>query len=272
MVYARMRGFILVSVLAALSHAVPAQEWAGSGITEPYRDATVTTTVVGTVTGIPKTEGQFVRAGDLLIELDSELESFEVARRRLISESTAELDSAKREMELRQRDFESTSKLYEETRSVSEDELLQKELEFRLAEAQYQRLLVAEEREKIEHQIAQAQLDERRITAPFNGVIVTTFVELGENSGAQQPLVRIADTSRVRLVAHLEPDTARRLRPGQAVTVRLQEFTSPITRRGTVEFVSPVVDPSSGLREVKVLINNSDGSVNPGVSGSIVLE
>lgn len=272
MVYSRMRYSVTVLILASLAPGVLAQDWAGSGITEPYRDATVTTTVVGTVTEVLKTEGQFAREGEVLIQLDSELENFEVARRKLIAESTAELDSAKREMELRQRDFESTSKLYEETRSVSEDELLQKELEYRLAEAQYQRLLVAEEREKIEHQIAQAQLEERRITAPFSGVIVTMFVEVGENSGAQQPLVRIVDTSRVRLVAHIEPDTARQLRRGQAVTVRLQEFTSPITRRGTVEFISPVVDPSSGLQEVKVLINNSDGSVNPGVSGSIVLE
>jgi RND family efflux transporter MFP subunit len=263
---------ILVFVAIVMTQTVAAQEWAGSGITEPYRDATVSTTVVGTVTAIAITEGQFVRQSQLLIELDSELERFEVDRRRLIAESTVELDSAEREMELRRRDFQSTSKLYEETRSVSEDELLQKELEFRLAEAQFERLRVAEAREAIEHQIAEAQLEERRISAPFNGVIVRTFVEVGENSGAQQALVRIVDTSRIRLVAHLEPETARRLRRGQAVTVRLQEFTNPITRRGTVEFISPVVDPSSGLQEVKVLINNSDAGVSPGVSGSIVVE
>lgn len=272
MVYTRVPVFLGIMLCIVAPGVASTQEWAGSGITEPYRDATVTTTVVGSVTEVAKTEGQFVRRGEVIIELDSELERFEVSRRQLIAESTAELDSAEREMELRKRDFESTTKLYEETRSVSEDELLQKELEYRLAEAQYERLRVAEAREEIEHQIAEAQLAERQIRAPFDGVIVQTFVEVGETSGAQQPLVRVVDTSRVRLVAHLEPDTARQLRRGQAVTVRLQEFTTPITRRGTVEFISPVVDPSSGLREVKVLINNSDASVNPGVSGSIVLE
>lgn len=266
----------LGSVIAALMVVAPAlasaQQWAGSGITEPYRDATVTTTVVGTVTAVNKSEGQFVREGEVIIELDSDLERFEVDRRKLIWESTVELDSAQREMELRKRDFESTQKLYQDTRSVSEDELLEKELEFRLAEAQYERLKVAEAREQIEYRIAEAQLAERQIKAPFDGVIVKLFVEEGENSGPQQPLVRIADTRRVRLVAHMETDAAGSLRGGLQVAVRLQEFTSPITRRGTIEFISPVVDPSSGLREVKVLINNSDGSVNPGVSGSIVLE
>jgi RND family efflux transporter MFP subunit len=249
-----------------------AQQWAGSGITEPYRDATVRTTVVGTVTQVNKAEGQFVREGEVIIELNSDLERFEVERRKLIAESTVELDSAMREMELRKRDFESTRQLYEDTRSVSEDELLQKELEYRLAEAQYERLKVAEAREQIEYRIAEAQLAERQIRAPFDGVIVKLFVEAGETSGPQQPLVRIADTRRIRLVAHLETDAADRLSAGKAVRVRLQEFTSPVTRRGNVEFISPVVDPSSGLREVKVLISNSDASVNPGVSGSIVLE
>jgi multidrug efflux pump subunit AcrA (membrane-fusion protein) len=56
------------------------------------------------------------------------------------------------------------------------------------------------------------------------------------------------------------------------VRVRVDEMNSPITRRGSVEFISPVVDPSSGLREVKVLFDNADGRVHPGVAGSLLLE
>ena len=42
-------------------------------------------------------------------------------------------------------------------------------------------------------------------------------------------------------------------------------------KQGTVEFVSPVVDKASLLRTVKVIFDNSNHSVEPGVTGKIVL-
>ena len=44
-----------------------------------------------------------------------------------------------------------------------------------------------------------------------------------------------------------------------------------LSKRGDV-LVSPVVDPSSGMREIKVLFDNSRGNVVPGTSGSVLFE
>jgi hypothetical protein len=38
-----------------------------------------------------------------------------------------------------------------------------------------------------------------------------------------------------------------------------------------IEYASPVVDPASGLREVKVLFDNPTGDVQPGVAGSMTV-
>jgi RND family efflux transporter MFP subunit len=251
---------------------VYAQDWAGSGITEPYRDSTVSTTVVGAVSSIDVNEGQFVRRGQTLIELDNELEKLEVDRRKLVMESKVELESAQAQFELIGEDLATTRELYQNTRSISEEDLMQKEMDYALAEAEVNRLKIAEQREEIEYKIAQAQLENRLVKAPFDGIVVRLFVEEGENCSPQQPLARIADTRRVRLVVHMDSGLSRTLKRGMGVRVRVDEMNSPITRRGSVEFISPVVDPSSGLREVKVLFDNADGRVHPGVAGSLLLE
>lgn len=44
-----------------------------------------------------------------------------------------------------------------------------------------------------------------------------------------------------------------------------------LNREGTVEFISPVVDPASDLVTVKILFKNNDVSVKPGVSGFLLV-
>jgi RND family efflux transporter MFP subunit len=268
------RILLIIALAVFLLPAVPvlSQDWAGSGITEPYRDATVSTTVVGAVSSIDVAEGQFVRRGQTLIELDNELEKLEVERRKLVMESKVELESAQAQLELLEKDLATTRELYQNTRSISEEDLMKKEMDYKLAEAEVNRLKITEQREEIEYEIAQAQLANRLVTAPFDGIVVRLFVEEGENCSPQQPLVRIADTRRVRLVVHMDSGLSRTLERGMAVRVRVDEMDNPVTRRGNVEFISPVVDPSSGLREVKVLFDNSDSRVHPGIAGSLLLE
>jgi RND family efflux transporter MFP subunit len=190
----------------------------------------------------------------------------------LIAESKVDLEASEKQLEILKKDFESTKTLFDETKSISEQEVFRKELEFMVAQAEYDRLILAEQLEEFEYKIAKAQLEKRLIIAPFDGVIVEVIAEVGENCSPQQPLIRIADTRQVRLVVYVEPNISRKLRPSMIVTINIEGNDSTLVRRGEVEFISPVVDPSSGLREVKVLFNNANGSVPPGATGSLMLE
>jgi len=264
----------IVTILLFFSSviAVFSQSWNSRGIVEPYRDAKVSATVSGTVVAIRAEEGQFVRSGDVVVELDNALEALEVERRKLVFESTAELDAAARRTETLRLDYEGTKKLHEQTQSVSLDEVRKKELEYRLAEGEHQRLVVSEQREQLEWRFAEAQLQKKLITAPFDGVIVSRLLEAGEGCSPQQALFRIADTRKCRLVVHMEQAACARMKPGARVMLRINETGGPIAVAGTVEFVSPLVDASSGLREVKVLFDNTDGRIHPGVTGAVSTE
>jgi RND family efflux transporter MFP subunit len=190
----------------------------------------------------------------------------------LIAESKAEVTAARQRVEALQLDLEATRQLYDSTKSVSLEELLKKELEYNLAEAELEGLLIAEKREEIEYRIAQFQIEKRLIRAPFDGIIVKIHLEVGENCTPQDPLVRIADTTKCRLIVHLDASVSRQLKEQMNVRVRIDGSSNPKILPGTVEFISPVVDPSSGLREVKVLFDNQDGQVNPGMTGTLLLK
>ena len=138
---------LVIACLLCLSIRGYAQQWAGSGITEPFRDAIVSSTVSGTISAINVKEGRFVEKGDPIIELDSTLERLEVDRRELIAESKVDLVASKKQLEILQKDYESTKKLFEDTQSISEQEVFRKELEYMVAQAEYDRLILAEQLE-----------------------------------------------------------------------------------------------------------------------------
>jgi RND family efflux transporter MFP subunit len=257
-----------VLILALPQHA-RAEQQAVRGITEPYHDVTLSVTVPGTVSQIFTKEGDSVRAGQEILELDKDLESLEVERRRLIWQSTVELEEARQRQEAYARLLRSARELYTTTHSVSENDLLQRELDAKLAVLEVQRLEDAEQRQKIEYEIAQAQLERRTILAPFDGVIVKLFVYLGDECNPQAPVARIVDVSRCRLIVHVDAAASLGFAKGMAVRISVPGL-APAASRGIVDYVSPVVDPSSGLREIKILFDNPDGRVLPGVTGTVL--
>jgi multidrug efflux pump subunit AcrA (membrane-fusion protein) len=56
---------------------------------------------------------------------------------------------------------------------------------------------------------------------------------------------------------------------GEELTIEMSAPGGPVTLNGTVVFVSPVVDPASGLMRLKVRFRNADGRVRPGVAGML---
>ena len=101
--------------------------------------------------------------------------------------------------------------------------------------------------------------------------MVKLFLDEGETCQERQPLAQVVDTGRVLLVGNVEEAIGRTLRKGQVVDLKIKTGNDAVAKKGAVVFVSPVVDPASGLLEVKIEFDNPDGSVRPGVAGSLIL-
>jgi RND family efflux transporter MFP subunit len=241
------------------------------GITEPIGDVTLSATVVGTIVTVYIKEGMPVKKGEVILDLDKKLDELEVERRRLMWESKAEVKAAAARVSTLASMLDATQELFDRTGSVSKEDLDKLRLEHEIAVSEKERLDAVEERERIEYEMARESLQKKSIRSPIQGTVIKLFLDEGESCQENQPLVQVVDTNRGRFIGNVEEWIGRTLRKGQTVDLKIKTGNVSVTKRGKVVFLSPVVDPASGLLEVKAEFDNSDGSVRPGISGSLLL-
>jgi RND family efflux transporter MFP subunit len=218
---------------------------AATGITEPFLDVTLSASVPGIVTARKFKEGDFIQEGQVLMELDKKLEELEVNRRRLVRDQ-------------KKNDFEGTKKLFSSTRGVSKEDLEKKEVDYRVA--------------AVECDMAEEQLRRRQLFSPLSGTITEIMLEVGESCSAYQTLIRVVDTRRCYFITNVEARQADGLKPGQTLKLELDTGAAPVTLQAQISLLAPIVDPASGLRRVKLLFDNAEGKIVPGVAGKLLFE
>lgn len=238
-----------VIAVAGLILAIPATSAAEAitvtGITEPFQDVTLSASVPGIIMARKVQEGDFVKDGQVLFELDRRLEELEVNRRRVVRDQ-------------KKTDYEGTLKLFNSTRGISKEDLDKKEVEYRVA--------------VVEHDMAEEQLRRRQLVAPLSGIVTAVLLQTGESCSAYQGLIRVVDSRRCYFVANVEARLAANLKVGQTLRVEVDAHPAPVTVEARVNFLSPIVDPASGLRRIKLIFENPDSRVVPGVAGRVNLE
>lgn len=241
------------------------------GLTEPIGNVTLGSTIVGMISKIMIREGMPVKKGEVILELEQKVEELEVERRKLIWENKSEVIAAAARVSTLKLILDSTRELFETTGSVSREELDKLQLEYEIAVSEKERLDSAEERERVEYEMARETLHKRSVRSTIQGTVTKLFLREGESCQENQPLVRVVDTSRGLFVGNAEEGIGRTLRKGQSVDLKIKIGNQFIAKKGKIIFVSPVVDPASGLMEFKAEFDNSDGSVRPGISGTMLL-
>lgn len=238
-----MKIFPILAAALLAGRTLFAAETSVSGITEPFMDVTLSSSVPGIIALEKFKEGDVVKAGDVILELDRKLEELETQRRKQV-------------MERAKADMESTAVLLKNTKSVSKDEMEKKETDYQVAFA--------------EHGIAAEQLARRQIIAPFAGSITEVFLHRGAACEPYQPLIRLVDVTRCYFVGHVDGLVAAKIKLNKKVQIKINGSDAVVS--GTVSFISPVVDPASGLARVKAVFDNADGKIRPGLAATLQLD
>ena len=155
---------------------------------------------------------------------------------------------------------------------MSAEQLWEREMNYRVAKAEWEADKVSKSKDSLEHRMARAQLQKQYLIAPFDGEIVSISKNRSESVEALEPIVEIADVRTCRMTAYIIANKASKLKVGQTVKLLLDGSSQARNKKGTVEYISPVVDKASLLRTVKVIFDNSNRSVEPGVTGKIILQ
>jgi len=111
---------------------------------------------------------------------------------------------------------------------------------------------------------ARTQLKDATVTAPISGIIGKRYYEAGDMATPVMAVVSIVQMDRVRIVFDATEDDLGKLAVGQRAKVQVRSYPDEIFV-GEVQKISPVLDPTTRLAEVDVLVPNPDHKLKPGM-------
>ena len=240
--------------------------------------------IMGYIVAVHVREGDRVRAGQLLVEIDNREAAAQLRRAQAGLREAQEMlqetermiqanESAKTAAEAEQSLAASTFNRYQalvERKSVSQQEFDEVQARYRGKTAEVERVQemlrsMQAKREQVLARIDQAKagisqaqiaVDYGRIQSPIQGVVTQKHGELGVLAAPGTPLLTLEDDTRYRLEATVEESKLGRIRLGDSVRITInalgdQEWT------GRVGEVQPTADPASRSSLVKIDLPDS---------------
>lgn len=231
------------------------------GFAEPVELVDVASPESGTIHEVLVRQGQTVRKGDPLIQMDQEtlLPALELAKAKA---EARRLEAAKIEVQVKQRRLENLQRLGRE--HSSSEEVVRATADVELARTQ---VMAAEEEIRqsvLEARRIEVQLARRTIRSPINGVVTRIHRRAGEFVTTTEPLVvTVADLSRLRIILHPASPDAESLAAATRAVVRLERGSESVET--SIDFVSPVTSADSGTVRVELLLDNPGGKYRSGI-------
>jgi membrane fusion protein (multidrug efflux system) len=230
-----------VEAVAVSSRAIAAS-YTGTAPLEARGESQVVAKTSGVALQVMAEVGQQVRAGQVLVRLDS---------------ARAALQAAQSEAQLRKLEAN-----YNRSRQLFAQQLLSADnidqLKFDLENA------------RAVNRLANLELSYANVVAPISGVIAERSIKNGNFVQINTPIFRIVDTSRLEATLNVPERELATLRPGLPVQLSVDALPGrPFV--GRVDRVAPVVDSGSGTFRV-ICAFDGGGLLQPGMFGRIKID
>ena len=250
------------------SSPAPTSNAAVEGFTEPYRDIDVAAAELGVLTQVHVKEGDRVKVGQLLAQLDDSVLQAALGIVKAEMEVEGRLESAQAELDLQTdlvtkleslRDQKHAS-LQEVARGISQ----KKVLAARVKAVYEERTVKSFEMRRIER-----QLEQRKINAPMDGIVTRVLKEPGEFVSPSDPVaVKLVQLDPLSIVFSVPLAQLHTLSKGGKVNLLID---SSSRHEGEIEFISPTADAQSGTTRVRVKIANPGESIGCGLPCELLL-
>ncbi len=234
--------------------------------------AVVSTRIPGSISVLRVREGDRVKKGQVLAQLDAQENQANAAvATAAIDEARRGLDEALSRKKLADTTFDRYQKLYNE-QAVSRQEFdvrqTEKDVAVQGAARAESRLRQAQEGSKA----ASAMSDYTRIIAPISGIIASKQADLGATVFPGQPLMTIEDEGTYQLELALPEGVATKVKPGTPLQVTLDAIGSTFAAR--IAEIVPTADSASRTFTAKIALKQSGlksgmfgrGSINLGTT------
>lgn len=275
---------------------------ASGRVTTPQR-VSVGAVITGRVTRIPVKEGQSVKRGDVLIELDDEDERAAVAQARgAVAQAEAKLRQLRelglpaaeqallqaqanhtqarlqheRAVELKTKGFVSQAALDDAQRNldVAESQLRAARLQVesnRPAGSDFALAQTALAQARASLGLAQAKLDQTVVRAPVDGTLIARSVEPGNVVQSGKELMALAPVGETQVVVQIDEKNLAQLKLGQRAIASADAYPRDRLAAELI-YINPGIDALRGSVEVKLRIADPPDYLRQDMTVSVDIE
>ena len=221
----------------------------------PHHSADMASEVSGVIEAIHFQEGDLIQHGQVVVEISTK-------RYTLLAEKAQE---AVRGLVLALERAQQNVKLHQEL--LSQDATTQQDVLKAETERDVTQTRLKETRKDLE--LAQLNLEWCRVKAPFTGYFGDKYKEQFESVERLEKIFSIVDSGKVYALANVAEKLVPKFKKGTSAAF---VDSSGKSHTGIVEKVGKLIDPKSKTRKVWVLIDNSKGSLEVGMTGTLIPE
>lgn len=223
---------------AKVTNSDMAAFYTGTATLEADKQAVVVSQITGVVLTLNAEEADYVEAGQVLAEVETDRYALEV-------------DRANATLKRLQTDFQRKQELFSKNLVSTED--------FERVSSEYKAQVAS-------YELAKLNLEYTRIKAPISGYISERMIRVGNLVTLHQPVFHITSYDPLLAVLHVPERELRVLDKGLQVTMSVDAWPGE-SFSGEVIRISPVIDTNTGTFRVTAQIFDHAKMLKPGLFG-----
>ncbi|HEX3357276.1 MAG TPA: efflux RND transporter periplasmic adaptor subunit [Tepidisphaeraceae bacterium] len=204
-------------------------------------------------------DGDHVKAGQVLLRQDTDVDDKELARLKVEAESDSRIDAAKADEKVKQIDYDRKSKA-PDSYAASEIE----ESEAKLIESQKSVKVAEEDKQeaKMKFEEEQVRIQKMELKSPIDGTVQHVVLDVGEMADPQDKDGAVVVVKNDPLWVEIRGLTTMQvamLKEGTPLQVRYLNDGSDQWKEGKIIFITPVADASADRQLVRLELPNPEG-------------
>ncbi len=233
----------------------------------PRTDVKISAYVPAKIVKLPVEEGDVVKEGQLLVQLD------DTEYKAAVNQTKAQLASAKASREQAQLNYNRQKELFEKKLSAKEQYDMAK-TDLDLAKARYEQALASLDQ-------AQYNLSKTTMTSPMDGIVTSLNAEVGEivmigtmnNPGTV--IMTVSDMSEIETEVEVDETDIAEVKMGQEAEIKIDAFPDTTFRGKVTEIGHTARISGLGTQDqvtnflVKVMLLDELPRIRPGMSASV---
>lgn len=213
------------------------------GIVKASKSANISAEEGGKILRFLKTKGEFVKAGETILEIDNLL-------------LKANRDAAKANYDLAEVNFQKLERVYKENASS----------ELAYLQAKYQR-----DAAKANYELMNTRYEKTFIKAPFSGYFDEKYAEEGEVAAPGQAVLSLVNSSEVKVVVGVPENYVSNIKPGEKVKVRFKDLNG-MELHSKVSYIGKTINTSNRTFSVEVILPNLNNAIKPEMNAEVFIE